>query len=143
MPSVSLKRPLRAPSGRWRGGECGRPFTHTEDALNALTPLVEAQFAAVNAGDFSGALARTPDVERAVAAYHARLNDSNRAVQDQLQLGRAEVNLIAEETRNSILIVLMATAGAGILFAFMIHRSITKPLDEFMRVVEKGRPRGL
>lgn len=108
-----------------------------EDGVNAISPYVETQFAAIKSDNLPEAIARTADVEKAAANYQAKLADAQQQVQDQIQLGRSEVQDVATQTRNSLILVLAATILVGIFFAVIIHRSITAPLEVFMRLVER------
>lgn len=118
----------------WRKIEAAAHDAH--DALQAISPDVEQQFALINRGDFAAAAALTPAVESSAAAYQARLADAQRAVQELVQIGRTETADIAGETRTSVVATIVATVLAGIFLALVVQRSITKPLLEFMRVVE-------
>jgi methyl-accepting chemotaxis protein len=106
-------------------------------ALNLLAPEVERQYGSINAGNIPAAVAQIPTIEQAVNKFEGRVAEARRAVEDQTQIGRSEVAAIATATRNSIIIVLIATVLAGMLFAFFIQRSITVPLGQFVQVVER------
>ncbi len=108
-----------------------------EDSVNTISPYVESQFAAINSDNLPEAIARTADVENAAANYEAKLAAAQREVQDQIRLGRSEVLDLATQTRNSVILVLAVTIVVGIFFAVIIHRSITAPLEVFMRLVER------
>ena len=108
-----------------------------EGGVNMLSPYVEGQFAALNSDNLPDALARTTDVDRAAGNYESKLSEAQQEVQGQIRLGRAEVQDVATETRNSVILVLAITVIVGIFFAMIIHRSITTPLQVFMRLVER------
>ncbi len=106
-------------------------------AMKILTPEVDRQFELIHTGDIASAVGRIPAIEQAVSRMQTRLTDAGRAVEDQTQIGRTEVADLAAATRDSVIIVLIATVVAGMLFAFFIQRSITVPLNQFMQVVEQ------
>ena len=108
-----------------------------EDALRGISPLVESQFAAINAGNLADAAAGVAETERASGNYEMKLAAAHDAMQDQIILGRSEVEDLARETRNSVILVLVLTIAVGLFFATVIHRSITRPLKDFMLVVER------
>lgn len=108
-----------------------------EDALRLAGPMVETQFAAINANNLPEAAARSEEVAKAVATYRAKLTDVIQAMQGQVAIGRAEITSITEEARTSVFIVLLVTVTAAVILATMIHRSIAIPLGEFTRLVEK------
>jgi methyl-accepting chemotaxis protein len=108
-----------------------------DDALRAISPLVEAQFALINAGNLSEGAVRQDDVETAAASYQAKLAVAQRLVHDQIDLGRQDVSDLAKETQNSVIVVLVIAVLLAILFSTVIHRSITNPLQEFMRIIER------
>ncbi len=118
-------------------GKIGVAIKDSLDTMNMISPFVESQFAAINSGNLPDAAARTGDVERAAANYEAKLATAQQAVQDQIAVGRSEVSDTAQQTQNSVVFVLVVTIIVGVLFAVVIHRSITNPLEEFMRVVER------
>jgi methyl-accepting chemotaxis protein len=107
------------------------------DALLAITPEVEQQFALVNQERLAEAWALTPAVERVAAAYQDKLGDAQQAVQDLIQLGRSETAAIADQTQTSVVVVIIASVLAGIFLAVIVQRSIISPLREFMIVVDK------
>jgi methyl-accepting chemotaxis protein len=108
-----------------------------EVGVNMLSPYVESQFAALNGDNLPEALARTADVDKAAGNYESKLSEAQQEVQGQIRLGRAEVQDLAGETRNSVILVLAITVIVGVFFAMIIHRSITMPLQVFMRLVER------
>ncbi|HEX3744191.1 MAG TPA: methyl-accepting chemotaxis protein [Bryobacteraceae bacterium] len=108
-----------------------------EDALNALTPAAETEFTAINNGNLQDGGAALVNAESLSTAYAAKLNTAQRVVQDQLDLGRSEVDQSAANTRESVVVVLIVTVLVGFFFAMIIHRSITAPLQDFMQVVER------
>jgi methyl-accepting chemotaxis protein len=119
----------------WRKLE--RAIRESEDALNAVTPFVDSQFALINTGNLQEAAARVPDIERAAGSYQAKLSEALSDTQEQILIGRDEVSDLAQDTRKSVMWVLALTIGVGIFFAMVIHRSITGPLQDFMLVVER------
>jgi len=119
----------------WR--QIGAAVKEAEDAVNMINPYVESQFAAINSGNLPEAVTRNGDVERASANYEARLAAAQQLVQDQIENGRAEVRDLATQTRNSVILVLAITIVVGVFFAVVIHRSITTPLQDFMRLLER------
>ena len=118
-------------------GKIGSAIKDASDGVNMISPYVESQFAAINSDNLPEAMARTADVEKAATNYEAKLAAAEQQVRDQIQLGRSEVQDVATQTRNSVILVLAITIVVGIFFAVIIHRSITAPLDVFMRLVER------
>lgn len=108
-----------------------------QEALKAVSPAVERQFALINEGNFPEAIAHTTAIEQVVGNFQGKLTAAQAAAEDQRQLGRAEVIDIATEMRTSVLLVLLATALAGTVFAIIIQRSITTPLQQFVLVAER------
>jgi methyl-accepting chemotaxis protein len=106
------------------------------DALKAISPEAERQYALVGEGRLADAVAQTANIERAVGVYQARLADARRAVEDQIGLGRSEMSALAEGSRNSVIAAVAITALVGIFCALFIQRSITAPLADFMRIAE-------
>jgi methyl-accepting chemotaxis protein len=106
-------------------------------ALSAIGPQGEAMFAAINAGNLAEAASRNKAAERVATTYEARLTESQGAVQQQIQLGRAEVTTAAQETQRSVIFVLLFSTAVGLLMAWVIHRSIVRPLHEFSGIVER------
>lgn len=119
----------------WR--KIGSSIQDCEDALNAMTPLVESQFTAIDNGNLAEAGAAIENLQGLAATYRSDLDNAQRAVEDQVAIGRNEVSRNAAETRDSVIVVLVVTVLVGFFFALVIHRSITNPLREFMRVVER------
>lgn len=119
----------------WR--RIGVAIKEAEDAVNMISPYAESQFAAINSDSLPEAVARTADVEKAAVNYQSKLAAAQQDVQDQIQLGRAEVQDVAKQTQNSVILVLVITIIVGVFFAVVIHRSITTPLEAFMRLVER------
>jgi methyl-accepting chemotaxis protein len=110
---------------------------NVQQALSALTPEVSRMFQAVNAGDLNTAATRMEEAERLAVDYENRLANVRKSVQEQLDLGRQLAASTAEETRRSVVFVMALAVAAGFVFAFLIHRSITKPLADFSTVMEK------
>jgi len=108
-----------------------------DDSLRAISPLVEGQFALLNAGSLNEAAGRQAEIEAASSDYQAKLTVAQRLIHDQIDLGRQEVTALETETRNSIVVVLIVAILLAVLFSVVIHRSITYPLQEFMRLVEQ------
>jgi methyl-accepting chemotaxis protein len=108
-----------------------------DDSLRAISPLVEGQFALINAGSLNEAAGRQAEIEAASSDYQGKLTVAQRLVHDQIDLGRQEVSALETETRNSIVVVLIVAILLAVLFSIVIHRSITNPLQEFMRLVER------
>jgi methyl-accepting chemotaxis protein len=108
-----------------------------ESALNMIGPYVETEFAVINSDNLGEAVMRNADVDRAGSVYEAKLTTAAQVVQDQIELGRAEVQDVARQTQNSVILVLAITVIVGVFFAVIIHRSITSPLEVFMRLVER------
>ncbi|HVV43937.1 MAG TPA: methyl-accepting chemotaxis protein [Bryobacteraceae bacterium] len=108
-----------------------------DDSLRAISPLVEGQFALLNTGSLSEAAGRQAEIEAASSDYQSKLTVAQRLIHDQIDLGRQEVIALATETRNSIVVVLVIAILLAVLFSIVIHRSITYPLQEFMRLVER------
>ncbi len=106
-------------------------------ALEAISPEVEQQFTLINRGDIAAASALTTNVERTATAYQDKLAEAQRNVQELVQIGRSELASIANETRNSVAAVIVATVLAGIILAAAVQRSITRPLQQFMSVIER------
>jgi methyl-accepting chemotaxis protein len=130
---LSALTPQRADG--WR--KIAAAVKDAEDAVNMISPYVENQFAALNSDNLADAVARTADVERAAGNYESKLAAARQIVQDQIELGRSEVQDVARQTQNSVVFVLVLTIIVGVSFAFVIHRSITAPLEVFMRLVER------
>lgn len=108
-----------------------------DDSLRSISPLVEGQFALLNTGNLSEAAGRQAEIEAASSDYQSKLTVAQRLIHDQIDLGRQEVIALATETRNSIVVVLVIAILLAVLFSIVIHRSITYPLQEFMRLVER------
>ena len=106
-------------------------------ALDVITPEATAAFQAINAGDIAAAAARMVQANQAAAAYDARVEELHKLVQAQIELGRRVVQNTADETRSSVIFGIIATVAAGVLFALLIHRSITTPLTNFAAAVER------
>jgi methyl-accepting chemotaxis protein len=119
----------------WR--RIGAAIKEAEDAVNMITPPVEREFAAINSDNLAEAAARTADVERTEVNYTSKLTAAQQLMQDQVALGRADVRDIAQQTRDSVILVLVITIVLGVFFAVVIHRSITIPLASFMRLLER------
>lgn len=108
-----------------------------EDALRVVGPLMESQFAAINANNMVEAANRSEDASRSVTNYRAKLTAVVQAMQAQVAIGRAEVVSLTEEARTSVFVVLLVTVTVAIVLATLIHRSIAIPLAEFTKIVEK------
>jgi methyl-accepting chemotaxis protein len=121
-------------AGMWR--KVGAAAHDAQEALRELSPEVERHFGLIDDGRIPDALAAGADVERVVRAYQAKLGDAQRTTQEQIETGRAELADLGLQTRNAVLAAIVITAFAGVLFAGLIYKSITRPLQEFMGVVE-------
>jgi methyl-accepting chemotaxis protein len=108
-----------------------------DESLRAISPLVEGQFALLNAGSLNEAAGRQAEIEASSSDYQGKLNVAQRLIHDQIDLGRQEVTALETETRNSIVVVLIVAILLAVLSSIVIHRSITFPLQEFMRIVER------
>jgi methyl-accepting chemotaxis protein len=108
-----------------------------DDSLRAISPLVEAQFGLINAGNLNEASGRQAEIEASSSDYQAKLTIAQRLIQDQIDLGRQEVTALETETRNSIVVVLVVSILLAVLLSIVIHRSIIYPLQDFMRLVER------
>ncbi|HEY4088084.1 MAG TPA: methyl-accepting chemotaxis protein [Bryobacteraceae bacterium] len=108
-----------------------------DDSLRTISPLVEGQFELLNANNLAEAAARQAEIEASSSDYQAKLTVAQRLIHDQIDLGRQEVLALETETRNSIVVVLVVAMLLAVLFSIVIHRSITYPLQEFMRLVER------
>jgi methyl-accepting chemotaxis protein len=115
----------------------GAAIKEADDALRALSPLVEGQFAQINSNNLSDAATRESAVEGAAAGHQAKLAVAQRLVQDQIDLGRQEVTALAQETQNSVVVVLVVAILLAILLSVAIHRSITYPLQDFARLIDR------
>jgi len=125
-------------SGRALGWEkISSAMKDADDSLRAISPLVEGQFGLLNAGNLNEAAGRQAEIEAASSDYQAKLTVAQRLIHDQIDLGRQEVTALETETRNSIVVVLIVAILLAVLFSIVIHRSITYPLQEFMRLVEQ------
>lgn len=105
-------------------------------ALGGIGPEFEAMALAVGGGNFAEAVTRNSAADENARAYESRLAEAQRAVQQQIQLGRTELASAAQDTRRSVIFVLVFTAAVGALLALVIHRSIVRPLHDFSKVVE-------
>ena len=110
---------------------------NVQRALSILTPEANSAFQAINAGDLPTAVSRFGQVEQAAVEYESRLADVRKLVQQQVDLGRQLTQSIADETRNSVILVLVVTVCAGLIFAYLIRRSVTTPLAELSAAMER------
>jgi methyl-accepting chemotaxis protein len=106
-------------------------------ALKELAPQVEIQFAMVNRGELAQAIAHMPVLDRLRDAFEAKLTDAQRLTEEQIGTGRGEIADYYRRTRTSVVIGLVVAVLAGILCSVFIQRSITRPLEGFMRFVER------
>lgn len=122
-------------SAQWH--KVGAAAAEAEDALKALAPEVEAQFTQINRGELAAALDRLPAIDAARHRYQATLATAQRTTEEQIATGRKEIESFYESTRDSVVIAIVITGLAGVLFSIVIQRSITAPLRVFMSVVER------
>jgi methyl-accepting chemotaxis protein len=109
----------------------------SEHALRMFVPEVEAQFAHITRGEIAQAFAQLQTLDPLRQAYQNKLIEAQRATEEQIQTGRAEITDFYDQTRMSVTAAIILTAVAGIVFSILIQRSINGPLREFMRVVER------
>ncbi len=111
--------------------------TDARSAFTAITPEAEAMFQFIAAGDPAQATTATAATERAAALYKNRLAEVQNAIEEQIQLGRKALHNEAGNTRNSVILMLVATSVAGGLLSLLMHRSIVVPVQHLGRVVER------
>ncbi|BDC47732.1 hypothetical protein F183_A00480 [Bryobacterales bacterium F-183] len=128
--SISVSR-----ADGWR--QLRQTLKDAEEALRIAGPMVEAQFAAINANNLPEAASRSEEVSKAVSNYRGKLTNIVQAMQAQVAVGRADMSALTDEARTSVFVVLLVTVTAAIILSTMIHRSIAAPLGEFTRLVEK------
>lgn len=105
-------------------------------AFSAISPDADAMFDLTASGELPQAAARNAAAEQASTAYEERLGEAQRAIQNQTELGRAELEAAAQETQRSVILVLITTLTLGVVLAFLIQRSIAVPLRGLGTVVE-------
>jgi methyl-accepting chemotaxis protein len=107
------------------------------DALRALAPEVEKQFARMNRAEVAEVVAGMPAVDALRRDYEAKLAEAQRLTEGQIEIGRAEIDSYYDRTRSSVMLGLALAVIAGILSSISIQRSITRPLDALMKVVAR------
>lgn len=118
--------------GRIRTG-----VSEARSALASVSPEAGRVFETINAGDLPTSLNRMAEVDKLASDYQRRLAEVRKTVLEQIETGRQLAESMARETRQSVIIVLIITVGAGFIFALLIYRSITRPLTEFSAMVER------
>jgi methyl-accepting chemotaxis protein len=134
---VTAQTPARAAG--WR--KVSTAVREAQDALRTLTAEVDRHFAFINRGDMPGVVAHLPALTRVRAVYGDRLLASERATEEQIAIGRTEVEAFYDGTRNSILTALALSTLVAIVLSIVIQGSITRPLaafTDFVGAVGKG-----
>ncbi|HWQ52361.1 MAG TPA: methyl-accepting chemotaxis protein [Bryobacteraceae bacterium] len=109
----------------------------SQDALRALTGEAEMQFELATRTDLSEMTRRLPVIEKLRETFESKIMEAQRLTEEQVALGRSEIDGYFDETRNSVAAAVVLAALLGILLTILIQRSITGPLDVFMRFVEQ------
>jgi methyl-accepting chemotaxis protein len=105
-------------------------------AFQAILPEADAFFAHIDRGDVNAATQSIAAVDRVAGNYENRLREAYRAIQEQVQLGQSEVRRAGDDTRTSVLLMIVGTLLIGLILSWTIHRSIVHPLRDFSRVIE-------
>jgi methyl-accepting chemotaxis protein len=108
-----------------------------QDALNALVPPAEAEFAELDRGDLVNLVTHLPDYDRLQQDYESRVAEAQRLTEEQIVLGRQEADAFYDQTRASVMVGILVAAALTILLSLLIERSITAPLRQFMAFVER------
>jgi methyl-accepting chemotaxis protein len=122
-------------AAQWR--DVRAAVRRAEDALKALVPEAETEFALMDKGDFAQVLARMARIESLRQAYEKELTDAQAAVEQQIVIGRGEIAAFYGETRASVVVAIILTALAGIAFSALIRGSIARPLAAFIAFAER------
>ncbi|MBZ5586497.1 MAG: methyl-accepting chemotaxis protein, partial [Acidobacteriia bacterium] len=109
----------------------------SRDALNALSPEVERIFALINRGEIAAAYSSLPAVERIRESFDSKLDQAQRLTEEQISIGRSEVEAYFARARTSLLAGLVAAILLGIFCSALIQRSITRPLAVFRDFAER------
>ena len=91
----------------------------------------------LNRGDVAQAAGQVAGVERLREAFDFKLTTAERLAQEQMQIGRREIEAFYDRTRDSVLLGLVLAVIAGVVSSVVIQRSITRPLGLLMRVVAR------
>ncbi len=101
------------------------------DAVKALTLEVDRHFTFINRGDMAGVVAHLPFLTSVRANFADKLLAAERATEEQIEIGRAEVDSFYNSTRNSILTAVGLSTLVAIILSIVIQGSITRPLSAF------------
>lgn len=103
-------------------------------ALQALSAEVEAQFELAQK-DLPQMVSRIQGTEKLHEAYEAQLEEAQRLVRAQVEVGRQQIAEYYGHTRRSLIAALLTAALLSLLLSFLIQRSITRPLGAFVNFV--------
>lgn len=126
-----------SPARRAQWSRIQQAARQSQDALTALAPPAETEFAQLERGDLGGLLAHLPDYDRLQREYESRLGDAQRLTQEQIALGRQEADAFYDRTRTSVMVGIVLAGLLTVLLSLAIERSITAPLRQFMAFVER------
>ena len=120
---------------QWR--EMGNEVSSAEQAFARVRGDVEAQLAAIRAGNKADMLAREPTI----VAERREIVEKTQAIRDTareaVQMGQAEGTHVYERSRLSIIACILVAVGVSLFVAWAIRRSIVGPLGGFMAFTEK------
>ncbi|MBI3697474.1 MAG: methyl-accepting chemotaxis protein [Acidobacteria bacterium] len=105
--------------------------------LKELAAEVEIGLALLARTDLAQMAARAPVLSRLRQNFETKVMAVTLLAQEQIDIGRAEVAALHDQTRTATLIALAAAVLLGTLCALAIQRSITRPLATFMQFVER------
>jgi methyl-accepting chemotaxis protein len=108
-----------------------------QDALKALVPVAEEHFALITRGELAQAAVHLAEVEGVRRTFEEKLAEAQRLTQEQMGLGRAEIEAFYSRTQTSVIVGLVLAVLAGLACSVFIQRSIIRPLGGFMQFVDR------
>lgn len=125
--------PLRA--AQWR--KIHAAIGEAQTAIEALTPEIERHFSQLDRGQIKEAVADMQNVDRVREDYEKKLADLQALVQEQVEIGRAELDTFYDQSRLSIILAIGLAALLGVILSVVFQRSVTRPLAAFAGFTER------
>ena len=139
MQASTSRNAMQAVSGDREGGwqRINQLLSQASGALRQIRERTQAQFQAIRANDLAGAEAAGD----AITASRAEFDRLSEAMQEALNAliasGQARGQEIYQDSRLSVILVLVGAVVLGIAITLLIRGSITRPLATFMDFVER------
>jgi methyl-accepting chemotaxis protein len=105
--------------------------------LRQIRETTQTQFEAIRTGDLGGVITAGQGILAHRRDFNQLLTTAQQAMNSLIAAGQQRSNDIYQESRLSVIAVLIGAVLLGIVITFLIRRSIVQPLEAFMNFVER------